>query len=334
MRSRAQKIRLGIFLVVSISILFFTIGYFTAREFFREEDVYYVAYENISVSGLEIGSPVKYLGIRVGAIRDITIDPENVTRVIIELAMRPETPIKEDAQADITSVGITGLKTIEIRGGSNEAAFLRPGSYLHPGTSITEEITGKAEIIAEKAEKVLNNLQVFTHPDNLNKITTLVESITVLANQADTTILRIDTIVSENRKDVRQTINGFKDIANRMDQSSKLLAATIDKIHQTVEGDTLSEILGNVRDVSLKLKEADVNALIENVTQVAKQTQELLKKVDSDLDRSSQDFTESLRLLKMTMDNLLETSRKINDDPSILIRGVNQKDIPDEDLKH
>jgi phospholipid/cholesterol/gamma-HCH transport system substrate-binding protein len=333
MRNRAQKIRLGLFLAISSSILFFTIGYFTAREFFKNEDSYYVAYENISVSGLEIGSPVKYLGIKVGTIRDITIDPENVAKVIVELSMKPDTPIKDDAQADITSVGITGLKTIEIRGGSNEAAFLEPESFIQAGSSITEEITGKAEIIAEKAEKVLNNLQVFTHPDNLNKITYLVESITALARQADTTILRIDTVITENREDVRQTITGFKNVVNRLDRSSILLASAIEKIHQTVEGDTLDEILGNVRDVSLKLKEADVNALIENVTQVAKQTQDLLKKVDGDLDRSSQDFTESLRLLKMTLENLLETSRKINDDPSILIRGVNQKNIPDEDLK-
>jgi phospholipid/cholesterol/gamma-HCH transport system substrate-binding protein len=334
MRNRAQKIRLGIFLVISLSVLIFTIGYFTAREFFKKEDIYFVAYENISVSGLEVGSPVKYMGINVGSIRDITIDPENVAKIIVELAMKPATPIKEDAQADITSIGITGLKNIEIRGGSNEANFLVPGSYIQSGYSITETITGKAEIIAEKAEKVLNNLQTFTEPQNLDKITTLVESITKLSRQATNTIMKIDTVVVENRKDIRETISGLKDISDRLDTTSQLLATSIEKIHKTVEGDTLGEILGNVRDVSVKLKEADVGALIKNVTVAANQTQELLKKVDSDLDRGSQDFTESLRLLRMTLENLLETSRKINDDPSILIRGVNQKDIPDEDLKN
>lgn len=334
MRNRAQKIRLGIFLVVSLSILFFTIGYFTAREFFKKEDVYYVAYENLSVSGLEIGSPVKYMGINVGSIRDITIDPDNVASIIVELALKPETPVKEDAEADITSIGITGLKNIEIRGGSNEASFLEPGSYIKPGSSITEAITGKAEIIAEKAEKVLNNLQTFTDPQNLDKITALVESITELSERTKVTVSKIDTVIMENRRDFRKTIAGFKEISERLDTSSQLLALSVEKIHQTVESDTLGEILGNVRDVSVKLREANVGALIENVTQVAKQTQELLKKVDSDLDRGSQDFTESLRLLRMTLENLLETSRKINDDPSILIRGINQKDTPDEDLKN
>ena len=333
MRNRGQKIRLGVFLLISSSILLFIIIFFTARKLFEKEDIYFVAYENISVSGLEVGSKVKYLGISVGTIRDIIIDPDNVASVIVELSLKHATPIKEDAQGDITSLGITGLKTIEIRGGSNEAAFLEPGSYIQPGSSITEEITGKAEIIAEKAEKVLNNLQTFTEPENLNKITELAETITILAQQANATIVKIDTVISENRYDIRHTVSSFKDITDRLDQSSIMLLATIDRIQQTVESDTLDQILGNVRDVSVALKEADVNALIENVTTVASQTQELLKKVDSDLDQSSQDFSESIRLLKMTLENLLETSRKINDNPSILIRGVNQKGIPDEDLK-
>lgn len=333
MRNREQKIRLGVFLLISSSILLFTIIFFTARKFFEKEDIYFVAYENISVGGLEVGSPVKYLGIKVGTIRDILIDPDNVASVIVELSLKPYTPIKEDAQADISTVGITGLKTIEIRGGSNEAEFLKPGSYIQPGSSITEEITGKAEIIAEKMEKVLNNLQVFTEPENLDKIIGMVDNISALALQAQITIEKVDTVVTENRTDIRETISGFKDITDRLDQSSIMLASTISKIQKTVESDTLGEILDNVRDVTVKLKEADINALIENVTDVASQTQELLKKVDSDLDRSSQDFSESLRLLKMTLENLLETSRKINDDPSILIRGINQKNTPDEDLK-
>ena len=72
------------------------------------------------------------------------------------------TPIKQDTQADIVTQGITGLKAIEIRGGTNQAEFLKSGDYISAGRSTAEEITGKANIIAEKAEKVINNLQIFT----------------------------------------------------------------------------------------------------------------------------------------------------------------------------
>ncbi len=332
MRNRSQKVRLGIFLFVSLAILLSVIGYFTAREFFEKEDVYYVSYEGVSVSGLEVGSPVKYMGIKVGSIQDITIDPQNVNKVIVELALRPETPIKEDAHADITSMGITGLKAIEISGGTNEAKSLEPGSFIQPGSSITQEITGKAEIIAQKAEKVLNNLQSFTQPEKMNKITELVDKITLLAEQSNQTVVKIDTIVTENRQDIREAIAPMKEISERLDASSRLLEATMKTVHLKVHSDTIDQILTNVRDVSLELKKADIRSLIANVTKATDQTRQLLLKIDSDLNRSSRDFSESLHLLKLTLENLNDASMKINNNPSVLIRGMETKNPPDENL--
>jgi len=92
MHTRSQKIRLGIFLIVSITIFILLIALFTSRELFRKEDIYYIAYNNVSVSGLEVGSPVKYLGIRVGVIDDLWIDPDNVSQVMVQVARIPEHP--------------------------------------------------------------------------------------------------------------------------------------------------------------------------------------------------------------------------------------------------
>lgn len=136
---------------MSGSILFiFLIGYFTARELFEKTDTYYVAFQDVSVSGMEVGSSVKYLGINVGTISDIEINPEDVTSILLELSLKSGTPIKEDSRAEIVSLGITGMKAIEIRGGSNEAKLLNPGSHIEPGESLTSKISGKADVIAEK----------------------------------------------------------------------------------------------------------------------------------------------------------------------------------------
>ncbi len=64
----------------------------------------------------------------------------------------------------------------------------------------------------------MNNLQTFTDPENLNKITELAETITILAQQANATIVKIDTVISENRYDIRHTVSSFKAITDRLDQ--------------------------------------------------------------------------------------------------------------------
>ncbi|MBZ4676757.1 MAG: mammalian cell entry protein [Anaerophaga sp.] len=333
MNNRSKKIRLGIFIIVSSALLLFLVVYFTARELFEKSDTYYVNFHDVSVSGMEIGSPVKYLGINVGTISDIRINPQDITSIIAELSLKQGTPIKEDAKADIVSLGITGMKAIEIRGGTNEADLLKPGSYIQPGSSLTSEITGKAEIIAEKAEKVLNNLQMFTHPDTLAKITTTLVKFSKMADDADRAILRLDTIVGQNKKDIGSTIKNANKISASILETSSTLEETMTRIDQLVQSDSIHDIIGNAREISQKLKETNITQLIDDLAGVVAQTKELLIKVDDDINKGTKGLVETQELLQSTLRNLEEASRKINNNPSVLIRKTKVKNLPDDKLK-
>lgn len=333
MKGRAQKVRLGIFIMVSSALLLILIGFFTARRLFEKTDVYYVAYRDVSVSGLEVGSPVKYLGINVGSISDIFIDPDDVNRIIVRLSLKQGTPVKEDASADIVAMGITGLKTIEVRGGSNEAPFLEEEQFIRQGTSLVEDISGQAEVIAYKVEEVLNNLLDFTQPENLESISQTFNKISDLADNANQAVGMVNQVVAENRSDLRKTIEQANAIAQNADKTSLELKAAAQQFNLLMQSDTLGEILGNLRDISITLRETNLNELIENLALTAAQTQQMLIRLDGDIDRGSKDLGDNLLLLKYTLENLQDVSRKINTDPSILIRGQRARDIPDRRLQ-
>jgi phospholipid/cholesterol/gamma-HCH transport system substrate-binding protein len=277
------------------------------------------------VSGLEVGSPVKYLGIRIGVIDDLWIDPDDVSRVVVKVALNPGTPIKSDAKADIATIGITGLKMLEIRGGSRESELIAPGDTIPPGSSITEEITGKAEVIAEKIEKVLNNLQIFTRPENLDKISRMTDNVS-------DTFLKMNTLLDENREGLRKTVSASERITSRLDTAVYSLQHTLDKIDRIVQSDTVSQILTSARDISLKMKEANIKALIEQLGQVVSKTNAILVQLDKDLNSGSLDFTASMENLKITINNLEEVSRALRHDPSLLLRGGNVNGLPDDQL--
>ena len=334
MKSKTQKVRLGIFIFISIVLLFSLIIFFAANQLFEKSDTYLVSYHDVSVSGLEVGSPVNYLGIEIGSISNIFIDPQDVNVIIVELALKPGTPIKKDAYADIVSMGITGLKTIEIRGGSNQAEFLSKGEYIKAGSSATEEITGRASIIAEKAEKVINNLQLFTIPENLYKFSDAASNINLLATQLNRTIQLVDTLIKENRIAVNETVKSANLVVSNLSESSQILKQTIYSINNIVQSDTLKQIVGNAHDISQNLKDSDLKLFIQNLAEVTDQTRRLLYKLDENLENNSQELTESIRLLRITLSNLEETSNKINSDPSILIRGSRDINIPDKRLKN
>ncbi len=334
MNKRAQKIRLGIFIAVSSAILIGIVGYFTARQFLEKSDNYYVVYEGVSVGGLEVGSPVKYLGIKVGSISDIRISPDDVNSVIVELSLKPGTPVKQDAKADIVTMGITGLKSIEISGGSNEAPLLEEGNRLQSGSSMSEEITGRAEVIAEKAEKVLNNLQQFTDPESLGKFTEMADKIGEVVMNAGEAIARIDELVTANQNDINKTVILTQEIAESLRQTTLSLETAAARVNRYIASDSIGVILGNAQDISQKLKESNLKELIENLARVADETGKLLVRIDSDINRTSNELLQSQELLRLTLENLNEASQKINRNPSILIRPSVDKNPPDEKLKN
>lgn len=332
MKSRAQKIRLGIFVMISSVLLLLLVGFFTARRLFEKTDAYYVAYSNVSVSGLEIGSPVKYLGITVGSISEISINPKDVNQIIVRLSLKAGTPVKEDASADIVAMGITGLKTIEIRGGTNEAEFLKQDQFIQQGTSLVEDISGRAEVIAFKVEELVNNLLVLTSTENLAKIPLAVDKISKTADDASKSLNLVNDVILENRTDLRTSFQQANVITSNLEQSSEKLYLATSQFNSLMQSDTLANILGNLREISVTLKETRLKELIENLALTTQQTQRLIVKLETDVDKGSQELEENLRLLKFTLENLEEASRKINSNPSILIRGGSSKNIPDKKL--
>ncbi len=81
----------------------------------------YETYESIieeSVSGLNIDAPVKYLGVDVGKVRQIRLDPKNPQHVQLLLLIERGTPIKQDTLAVLRTQGLTGIAYVELSGGS------------------------------------------------------------------------------------------------------------------------------------------------------------------------------------------------------------------------
>jgi phospholipid/cholesterol/gamma-HCH transport system substrate-binding protein len=324
---------LGIFIFISSVILLLLVGYFTARRYFEKTDTYYIAYKDISVSGLETGSPVKYLGITVGSISEIRIDPKDVNSIIVRISLKEGTPVKEDAVADIVAMGITGLRTIEIRGGTNEADFLQPEQFIHPGTSLVDDISGRAEVIAYKVEDVLNNIQAFTQEDNIRKFTEAAEKFSELANNANKSFSLFDEVLEENRTGIRQVVESVGTITLMLELTAEELYLASGRFNEIMQSDTLSVVLGNIRDISVSLKESNIEELIANLAFTAGQTQRLLVKLDADLERGSKDLSDNLILLKQMLENMNEVSRQISSDPSVLLRGQRARDIPDRRLQ-
>jgi phospholipid/cholesterol/gamma-HCH transport system substrate-binding protein len=113
MEREANYAAVGAFvLIVALLGALFVYWYSDTREH-REYNRYEI-YFNGTVSGLERGAAVRYLGVGVGRVVDIRIDPRDSSRVEVIVDIDARTPISASTAAQLNLQGVTGLLYIDL----------------------------------------------------------------------------------------------------------------------------------------------------------------------------------------------------------------------------
>lgn len=304
--TRAQKVRLGVFLTVSIGLMVVVIAIITGANLMERRDNYVLKFRGTSVSGLEIGAQVKYNGVRVGRVERIYIDPDTIETVVINISLEHDTPIRVDTKASISSLSLTGLKIIELTGGTSSSPRLKPGSEIETVKSSFDMISGKAEIVAEKLEMVLSNLVILTSGENRDRILALVDNTTKVLNE-------VHGILSDNREPIAITIANFETAS--------------DNIRELSESPALKRTLANLDSTTTNIQAAQIGAAVIEMREALEKAKLTFMHVDLTLLQGRRDLLMSLEVLRESLDSFNEFSRRISEDPSLLLRGSDEGEI-------
>ena len=304
--TRAQKARLGIFLVVSGGILLIMLVVVTGQRLFEKRDYYRVRYEDVSVSGLEVGAQVKYHGVRVGRVEEIFIDPEDIETIIVILSLDHGTPIKKDVEAVISAMSLTGIKIIELTGGSTEAELLPTDSEIPAGESAIQAITGKAEAVSEKLELVLSNLAVITGADNQERLFRMID------NTSDV-LEDVHLVLSDNRDNIAATV-------------SNLETASF-ALNEIATSPELSRILANLDTTTSEIETAKLGEAVAEFRVALVQAKKTLNHIDLTFLKGRHDILTSLEVMRESLDSFNEFARLISEDPSLLLRGTKVEEV-------
>ncbi len=315
MVSNSQKIRVILFLIFSGIVLAAFLFAILGPTLLKEYDYYYIEYQDQSVGGLEVGAVVKYHGVKIGRVEDVYIHPENVTKVMVKLAVKENTPIKRDALAVVENLGITGLKYINITGGSMLVENLASGSKIASGISTVENISGKADVILQKVEIVLNNLLTITNP-NIEKN---------ILNNTNFLISQANHFFSQNQESIKKFVQHLPSLTIHLDTSliklDKLLLAS----NQIVENKEIFRMLDNMQKGSSiflkKMEEVDNTQLVADLSSLIRNSNNAIGHFDQTLLYSRDNLLKALENLETTLDHLAEFTKVISEKPSLLIRG-------------
>jgi ABC-type transporter Mla subunit MlaD len=148
--------KLGLFVVVGLVVMLVTLV-FLGKETLQTESVAYKSYFDEAITGLEVGSPVKFRGVSVGKVASVDIAPDRrhveVTydlgvNVLDRLGLaqkrgeKTRISVPQDLRVQLGTTGVTGVKYIQIdffesaRHPPEQLPFPLPDNYI-PATSST-----------------------------------------------------------------------------------------------------------------------------------------------------------------------------------------------------
>jgi phospholipid/cholesterol/gamma-HCH transport system substrate-binding protein len=117
----ANYVAVGAFVLLVIAMAVSFVFWYTEQRDKRSYERYEIYFPG-TVSGLSAGSQVRYLGVDVGKVVHIMIDPEQRNRVLVIADIDSTAPIDVRTRASLSLQGITGLLFIDLKQDSKPAA--------------------------------------------------------------------------------------------------------------------------------------------------------------------------------------------------------------------
>jgi phospholipid/cholesterol/gamma-HCH transport system substrate-binding protein len=302
MEREANYIAVGFFVLLLLLMgVLFVYWYADSRD--HRDFARYEIYFDGSVSGLTEGGPVRYLGVDVGRVQRIRIDPRADNRVQVVADIDATTPVSDRTLAQLSLQGITGLLYIDLQ-------------------QEREEELGRRILAAVPSERypVIRS----SHSD----FDQFLSSLPNLTGRLNDLFDRVTRLLSDNNvRAVTRVIDNLDQAAARLPASTRELNDVLAELHTTAAS---SQAL--IDDLHRTTRTASVDFLA--AVQKLRMTSDNLATTTSTLNAFASEnraelsgfvavglpqFEALLRDTRTAAQQITELSRDLSENPSLLI---------------
>jgi ABC-type transporter Mla subunit MlaD len=315
MEESRRHIRLGLFVVTSLSILVAALGALGFRKWFQPTFTFETYFDK-SIAGLELGAPARFRGVPLGQVTEIVTSvaayeqnrPIGERRDYIVVRVKAAMPSAEAKQMtrDIATMigrglraqtqlaGITGQQYLELD-------FLDPSrhpplpfswkpkyTYLPSAPSVAGEIIAKAQSFLASLDEA---------------------HVSALARNLNTLVVNVDAKLGELR---------VGELSKNAERALRSVDAAATRLESILADPALGQTLGNSAKITARLRkladDGDFDRLITGVDDAA-------ERLDAMLGENQYDVRVIVQDLRSTADNLRVVSETIKRDPAVVLFG-------------
>ena len=319
MATRAQKIRLALFLVFSFCVLGGFLLVVAGSQLLRQRVNYSIEFEQ-SIGGLTAGDPVKYQGVTVGRVENTRVSAEDISLIVVEISLQAKkipNAIRQDTQALLFSQGVTGLKYIELVAGSKKSPPLPPGSTIPSRGTFFANMEERADQLLTKIELLIFNMGELTNTENRRHFAQLLSSGGEMMENAN-------ALLTQNEAELHATIRNLSTMTGNLAATTQSMKATMDSLQRAVAAEEMRQTAKDlhlaVQAVRMQL-EGPVPQLLAQLTTMAGNIDTTVTHIDLTVLQGRKSLLDAMENLEETLLNVRQATELIREDPSILIRG-------------
>jgi len=251
MEYRRSEIRAGVFLLLSfvlLVVLVFAVS--DIQSLFRKKKTVKVLFA--FSDGIEKNAPVRLSGMKIGKVTEVRVAPEQNDLVEVTLSIYRDTVVKQDTKAAIKTLGLVGGKYVELASGTPKARSLGPDETLRGEESLKiEDLTRAALDVVAKLKNIAGNL------DHLLGDPALSKSLKITVRNLEEVSANIKVMTS-SKEEVAQGLKNLPELLKKLDDSATSLKAITDKSDKIVGENkkNIDDMIEHFRDMGKNLKDA------------------------------------------------------------------------------
>jgi phospholipid/cholesterol/gamma-HCH transport system substrate-binding protein len=298
--------KLGILIVVSITILIWGLSYLKGNDVFEKSDDYHVIYNRID--GLSESNEVLLSGYKIGQVKNIQFLPDHSGKLLVTFSIDSSIKLPVNTVAQIVSSDLMGTRVIKINLGNGQEFYANNDTI--PGdveSDLKEQVSMQVLPIKNKAEELLGTLDsaitvltVIFNEDARKNLSESFENINQTIYNIEKTTADLQEIVSAEKENVGKIIANLDTISTVLNNSTQNFENTLSNLS------TLSDTLARL----------PLSPLVKNILHTTEQINEILAQLEgtdntAGLLLNDDKLYESMNLLSENI-NLLMTDIRVN----------------------
>ncbi len=303
----ANYLAVGAFVLLVIAMGVVFVLWYTEHQDKRQYNHYEVYFQG-SVSGLNEGSPVRFLGVNVGRVMKVAVDPQERNRVQVVADIDSSAPIDGRTLASLSLQGVTGLLFIDLEQDHAVDAprELKQGQrypVIRSKSSDFDKLLSALPVLAGHADEMIGKVNLALNEQNLKAFSETLHNAQLASEKMVHTLEGVDQMATQMRE-----------AADEVDRMSSSIRAISDQAAPQV-GQILSRISEVTDHLALTSKQLD-EFVAQNQKGVARFT-----------DRGLPEFERLLREGREAAKDIRELSRSLKQNPSQLIYEPNYRGV-------